>query len=160
MKSYKFESEAKAMKAAAVLAVVPGVSGGVALCVDGVVDAQPMPASADELRSLLRRIKTAADGSRYETVCLLGQAAGNAIEHRNFIEEMVRSLGIRLLRAECSGRGRAARSMTAQAQRRFPQLTVTAATAEALLMLDRAISPTQKARPMATASDTGDQAAI
>ena len=91
-----------------IIAIDPGVSGGVAVCVEGVLDCQPMPETQGDLLSLLRSILVSAVKSRLETVCVLEQVSGFAGkaqpgsamfrfgENFGFIKGAVQALGIKL----------------------------------------------------------------
>ena len=56
-----------------VLAIVPGVDGGVAMSVAGVFDCRRMPATEDELATLLRRLRPPAGRPGKRPVCLLAE---------------------------------------------------------------------------------------
>lgn len=125
------------------LAIVPGISGGVALMVNEVPDGQPLPPSTGEVRSLLRAIQAAAAASGYQPVCALRRATGSAAGQYAFIRGQVQSLGMQLVPVRSWGATHASASLApvlrqkllTEAQRQFPHLTVTPATAEALLLL-------------------------
>jgi len=98
-----------------IIAIDPGLSGGVALMRLGKVDCYPMPETQGDLLELLREVKEAADAEGCEEygpgelVCVLegvsgfaGKAQpGSAMfrfgEHFGFIKGVVQALGIRLV---------------------------------------------------------------
>ena len=53
---------------AVIIAIDPGVSGGIAVTAFGVADGRAMPATGGDLLNLLRSIKAAADQSGVEPV--------------------------------------------------------------------------------------------
>lgn len=146
-----------------IIAIDPGASGGVAVSVFGVVDCRPMPPTGGDVLALLRSIKVSADKSAAETVCVIqavngfvGKAQpGSAMfrfgEGYGFLRGVVQALGIRLelvrpqvwqkafnlgTASRCASQTVWKNKLKAEAQRRFPQLSVTLATADALLILD------------------------
>ena len=146
-----------------IIAIDPGVSGGVAVCVEGVPDCQPMPDTQGDQLALLRSILVSAVKSRLETVCVLEQVSGFAGkaqpgsamfrfgENFGFIKGAVQALGIKLelvrpqvwqkafglgTASACASKREWKNKLKTEAQRRFPQLQVTHKTADALLILE------------------------
>ena len=146
-----------------IIAIDPGVSGGIAVQVFGVVDCQPMPPTGGDLHELLRRIQVAAANSGVVPVCYLecvggfvgtgqpGSAMFKFGEGYGFIKGVIQTLGIRLVlvrpqvwqkvfglgtASRCASKREWKNKLKAEAQRRFPELTVTLPTADALLILD------------------------
>ena len=172
------ESETKAVevKEEPLLAIHPGKSGGVALRVCGITGARAMPATEPELVRLLAGFKWSVTTSGYVPVCVLerveefaGPAGGELAEHYGFLKGALQALGFKVVLVEPEewqtllGSGTTVSDihsgarkwkLKAEAQRRFPHLTVAPETAEALLMLDWAMDPTRKARLAAAAGDT------
>lgn len=122
-----------------------------------------MPATQGDLLDLIRSLKAAADAEGRETVCVLeevsgfaGQAQpGSAMfkfgEHYGFAKGVVQSLGIKLVlvrpqiwqkgfglgtASNCASKSEWKNKLKAEAQRRFPHISVTLKTADALLILD------------------------
>ena len=157
------EIECKNMKA--IVAIDPGAGGGVALSGFGKVDCYPMPETEGDLLALLKNMRAAALVEQREMVCVLEEVGGFVGRAQpgsamfkfgaqfGFIKGVIQALGIRLVLVRPQvwqggfglGRAAACRSRTvwknklkAEAQRRFPHLTVTLKTADALLMLEYA----------------------
>ena len=166
MMSHEKATPATAVNAAALLALQPGQSGGVALRVCGLTEARAMPATEHELVRLLRGFQWSVATSGYRPVCVLaraveftgrtepGAADCDCAGHYEFLKGVLQALGLQVIlvrpqewqkalslgTAASDTDSRAWKSkLKAEAQRRFPQLTVTPATAEALLMLDWAM---------------------
>lgn len=149
-----------------VVAIDPGVSGGVAVARGGKVECWPMPETEGDLLSVVREIREAALTEGGEVVCVLEQVngfvgkaqPGSAMfrfgEHFGFIKGVVQALGIRLVlvrpqvwqkglglgtAAGCGTKSEWKNKLKAEAQRRYPQLKVTLKTGDAVLVLDYAI---------------------
>jgi crossover junction endodeoxyribonuclease RuvC len=149
-----------------IIAIDPGLSGGVAVQWFGKRNCWAMPETQGDLLALVREIREAALAERCEVVCVLEQVSGFAGraqpgssmfrfgEHFGFIKGVVQALGIRLVlvrpqvwqkgfglgtASACRTKSEWKNKLKAEAQRRFPQLNVTLKTADALLMLDYAV---------------------
>jgi crossover junction endodeoxyribonuclease RuvC len=150
-----------------IIAIDPGVSGGVAVQWFGKTDCWPMPETQGDLLERLREIKNVAGLEGDELVCVLEEVSGFAGkaqpgsamfrfgEHFGFIKGVVQALGIRLVMVRpqvwqkgfglgtasaCRTKSEWKNKLKAEAQRRFPQLNVTLKTADALLILEHSIS--------------------
>jgi len=150
----------------AIMAIDPGASGGIAISRFGKVECYALPETQGDLLALLRSFKAAADVEGHELICVLEEVSGFAGkaqpgsamfrfgEYFGFAKGAVQALGIRLVLVRPQvwqkgfglGTASACRSKTewknklkAEAQRRFPQLSVTLKTADALLILEHAI---------------------
>ncbi len=148
-----------------VIAIDPGVSGGLAIARFGKTECYPMPETQGDLLALLREIKTAAEVEGHATVCVLEEVNGYAGkaqpgsamfrfgEHFGFTKGVVQALGIRLLlvrpqtwqkmfglgtASRCASKTEWKNKLKAEAQRRFPHLSVTLKTADALLIREYA----------------------
>jgi hypothetical protein len=126
-----------------------------------------MPETQGDLLALLRSFRAAADVEGHNLVCVLEEVSGFAGkaqpgsamfrfgEHFGFVKGVVQALGIRLVlvrpqawqkgfglgtAAACHSKSEWKNKLKAEAQRRFPQLSVTLKTADALLILERSIS--------------------
>lgn len=149
-----------------ILAIDPGVSGGMAVSRFGKTECWPMPETQGDLLALVRDIRTAAATEASELVCVLEQVSGFAGkaqpgsamfrfgEHFGFIKGVIQTLGIRLVlvrpqvwqkgfglgtASACASKTEWKNKLKAEAQRRFPHLTVTLKTADALLILEYAL---------------------
>ncbi len=149
-----------------IIAIDPGLSGGVAVRWFEKTDCWPMPETQGDLLERLREIKNVAGLEGDELVCVLEEVGGFAGkaqpgsamfrfgEHFGFIKGVIQALGIRLVMARpqvwqkgfglgtasaCASKSEWKNKLKAEAQRRFPQLNVTLKTADALLMLDYAL---------------------
>ena len=149
-----------------VIALDPGKSGGIAVNVLGVVDCRPMPATEGDLLALLRGIRDAALKSGMAPVCFLervggyvgrqqpGSAMFNFGRHFGFTLGLLQALEIEVVlvtpqvwqkgfglgtRSACASDSEWKNKLKAEAQRRYPQLPVTLATADALLILNWAL---------------------
>jgi hypothetical protein len=149
-----------------IIAIDPGLSGGVAVSVFGVAGCRPMPATEGDLLALLRGIRAASDKSGVETVCVLEAVSGYAGtaqpgsamfrfgDHFGFIKGVIQALGMPLVMVRpqvwqkgfglgtasaCASKAIWKNKLKAEAQRRFPHLTVTLKTADALLILEYAL---------------------
>jgi hypothetical protein len=150
-----------------VVAIDPGLSGGIAVSVFGVAGCRPMPATGGDLVALLRGIKVSSDKSGVETVCVMEATSGYAGrrqpgcyayrfgENAGFLKGVIQTLGMRLelvrpqdwqkgfglgTASSCASDRVWKNKLKAEAQRRFPHLRVTHKTADALLILEHSIS--------------------
>ena len=150
-----------------IIAIDPGVSGGLAVSVFGVVGCRPMPATGGDLVALLRGIKVSSDRSRVETVCVMEATSGYAGraqpasyayrfgENAGFLKGVIQTLGMRLelvrpqvwqkafglgTASACASKTIWKNKLKGEAQRRFPHLEVTLKTADALLILEYALA--------------------
>ena len=146
-----------------ILAIDPGLSGGVAVRWFGKTDCWPMPETQGDLLERLREVKSVAGLEGDELVCVLEEVSGFAGkaqpgsamfrfgEHFGFIKGVVQALEIRLVlvrpqvwqkgfglgtASACGTKSEWKNKLKAEAQRRFPQLGVTLKTADALLILE------------------------
>jgi hypothetical protein len=149
-----------------ILAIDPGLSGGLAVRQFGKTDCHAMPETLGDVFELIAGFQAAAAVEGHALVCVLEEVGGFAGkaqpgsamfkfgEHYGFVQGVVRSLGIRLelvrpqVWQKAFGLGTASRcasktvwknKLKAEAQRRYPQLKVTLKTADALLILDYAL---------------------
>jgi hypothetical protein len=150
-----------------VMAIDPGLSGGLAVSWFGKAECQPMPETEGDLLALLQSLKAAGEVEGCEVECVLEQVGGFAGkaqpgsamfrfgEHFGFIKGVVQALGIRLVlvrpqvwqkgfglgtASACRTKSEWKNKLKAEAQRRFPHLNVTLKTADALLILEHSIS--------------------
>jgi hypothetical protein len=150
-----------------IIAIDPGVSGGIAVWTYGVAGCRPMPATEGDILALLRGIKSASDKSGAETMCVMEATSGYVGkaqpcsrsytfgENAGFIKGVLQTLGIRLelvrpqvwqkafglgTASSCGSKTIWKNKLKAEAQRRFPHLNVTLKTADALLILEHSIS--------------------
>ncbi|HOX59692.1 MAG TPA: hypothetical protein P5205_09380 [Candidatus Paceibacterota bacterium] len=148
------------------IAVDPGLSGGVAVSAFGVAGCRPMPATGGDLVALLRGIKVSSDKSGVETICVMeatsgyvgraqpASAAYRFGENAGFLKGVVQALGMRLVMVRpqvwqksfglgtasaCASKTIWKNKLKAEAQRRFPHLEVTLKTSDALLILEYAL---------------------
>lgn len=146
-----------------ILAIDPGASGGLAVSAFGKTSCHALPATPGDRLELIRGFKQAADIENAECECVLEQVGGFVGKGQpgsamfkfgagyGFLVGVVQALGIRLVLVRPQdwqkpfGLGTASDStrksqwknkLKAEAQRRFPQLPVTLATADALLILE------------------------
>ncbi len=146
-----------------VIAIDPGVSGGVAVSAFGKTFCQPMPDTEGDRLALIRDLARSAEVEDVECVCVLekvggfvgkGQPGSSMFKfgaHYGFLTGVVQALGVRLVlvrpqtwqkgfglgtAASCANAREWKNKLKAEAQRRFPHLAVTLATADALLILD------------------------
>jgi crossover junction endodeoxyribonuclease RuvC len=149
-----------------VIAIDPGMSGGVAVRWFEKTDCWPMPETQGDLLERLREIKTIAGLEGDELVCVLEEVSGFAGkaqpgsamfrfgEHFGFIKGVVQAMGLRLVlvrpqvwqkgfgvgkASACASKTEWKNKLKAEAQRRFPHLNVTLKTADALLLLEYAV---------------------
>lgn len=146
-----------------IIAIDPGVSGGIAVSAFGKSFCHPMPDTEGDRLGLIRDFQRSAEVECVECVCVLEQVGGfvgkgqpgSAMfkfgEHFGFIKGVVQTLGIKLVlvrpqtwqkdfglgtASSCASKSDWKNKLKAEAQRRFPHLTVTLATADALLILE------------------------
>ncbi|MEI6195979.1 MAG: hypothetical protein WCS42_16790 [Verrucomicrobiota bacterium] len=151
-----------------VIAIDPGVAGGVAVFAFGKTFCHPMPGTEGDRLELIRDLKRTADTEGADCLCVLeevngfvGKAQpGSAMfkfgEGYGFLKGVVQALGIRLVlvrpqvwqrvfglgtASRCASKSEWKNKLKAEAQRRFPELTVTLQTADALLILDWSMRP-------------------
>ena len=149
-----------------IVAIDPGLSGGVAVRWFEKTDCWAMPATQGDLLERLRDIKSIAGLEGDELVCVLEEVSGFAGkgqpgsamfrfgENFGFVRGAVQALGIRLVMVRpqvwqkgfglgtasaCASKSIWKNKLKAEAQRRFPQLEVTLKTADALLILEHAM---------------------
>jgi len=149
-----------------ILAIDPGLSGGLAVIQFGKTVCHAMPETLGDVFELIASFQAASVVEGHPMVCVLEEVSGFAGkgqpgsamfkfgEHYGFVQGVVRSLGIRLelvrpqVWQKAFGLGTASRcasksvwknKLKAEAQRRYPQLKVTLKTADALLILDYAL---------------------
>lgn len=162
-----------------IIAIDPGVSGGVAVSALGKTLAYAMPETEGDRLELLRGFKSTANVEGADCVCVLeevngfvGKAQpGSAMfkfgAHYGFLKGVAQALGIRLVlvrpqvwqrvfglgtAASCANSREWKNKLKSEAQRRFPELNVTLKTADALLILEWA-RMTACAVPPKTISD-------
>jgi hypothetical protein len=150
-----------------VLAIDPGVSGGVALSSFGKAQCWPMPKTEGDRLALVREIRDAAVIEGRELVCVLEEVGGfvgkaqpgSAMfrfgENYGFLKGVIQALEIRLVlvrpqvwqkgfglgtASACGSKTIWKNKLKAEAQRRFPHLKVTHKTADALLILEQSLS--------------------
>ena len=150
-----------------IIAIDPGLSGGIAVSVFGVAGCRRMPATGGYLVALLRGIKAASDKSGVETICVMEATSGYAGrpqpgcyayrfgENAGFLKGVIQTLGMRLelvrpqdwqkdfglgTASACASERIWKNKLKAEAQRRFPHLKVTLKTADALLILEYALA--------------------
>ena len=150
-----------------IIAIDPGLSGGVAVRWFEKTDCWPMPETQGDLLERLREIKNVAGLEGDDLVCVLEEVGGFAGkaqpgsamfrfgEHFGFIKGVIQALGIRLVMVRpqvwqkgfglgtasaCRTKSEWKNKLKAEAQRRFPHLNVTLKTADALLILEHSIS--------------------
>ena len=150
-----------------IIAIDPGLSGGVAVSQFGKTVCYAMPETQGDLLDMVRDIRTAAMIEEGGLVCVLEEVSGFAGkaqpgsamfrfgEHFGFIKGVVQALEIRLVlvrpqawqkgfglgtASSCASKTIWKNKLKAEAQRRFPHLNVTLKTADALLSLEHSIS--------------------
>jgi len=153
-----------------IIAIDPGVAGGVAVCAFGTTVCHPMPATQGDVLELIRDLKRAADTEGAECVCVLEEVGGFAGkaqpgsamfkfgEGYGFLKGVIQALGIKLelvrpqvwqksfglgTASRCASKTEWKNKLKAEAQRRFPTLRVTLATADALLIADYFVCKSQ-----------------
>jgi crossover junction endodeoxyribonuclease RuvC len=150
-----------------ILAIDPGLSGGVAVSSFRVAECFPMPETEGDLLELLREIRAGALVEGDDLVCVLEEVSGFAGkgqpgsamfrfgENFGFIKGVIQALEVRLVlvrppvwqkgfglgtASACASKTVWKNKLKAEAQRRFPHLKVTHKTADALLILEWAIA--------------------
>jgi hypothetical protein len=150
-----------------IIAIDPGLSGGVAVRRDGKTECWPMPETQGDLLALVREVKDGAAMEGDEVVCVLEEVSGFAGkaqpgsamfrfgEHFGFTKGVLQALELRLVMVRpqawqkgfglgtasaCASKTEWKNKLKAEAQRRFPQLNVTLKTADALLLLEHAVA--------------------
>jgi len=135
------------------------------VCRLGKVECYRMPETQADVLELVRSIRTMADLEKQSVVCVMeevpayvglaqpGAAMFRFGEHCGFLEGVVQALRIKLVlvrprtwqkgfglgtAASCGSKREWKGKLRAEAQRRFPHLRVTMATADALLILEYA----------------------
>ena len=149
-----------------VIAIDPGVSGGVAVWTFGVAGCRAMPRTGGDIVALLRGIMATSDKSGVDTTCVM-EATGGYVgkaqpcsrsykfgENAGFIKGVLQTLGIRLelvrpqewqkafglgTASACASKSIWKNKLKAEAQRRFPHLKITHKTGDALLILEYAL---------------------
>ena len=149
-----------------ILAIDPGLSGGMAVSRFGKTECWPMPETQGDVLAIVREIREAAVAEGCEVVCVLEEVSGFAGkaqpgsamfrfgEHFGFLKGVIQTLEIRLelvrpqvwqkgfglgTASACRTKSEWKNKLKAEAQRRFPQLEVTLKTADALLLLEHAV---------------------
>jgi crossover junction endodeoxyribonuclease RuvC len=155
------------MKSKTIVAIDPGISGGVAVSRFGKTECWPMPETEGDRLTLLKEMRDAALVEQSELVCVLEEVSGFAGkaqpgsamfrfgEHFGFVKGVIQALEVRLVlvrpqvwqkgfglgtASACASKTIWKNKLKAEAQRRFPHLNVTLKTADALLMLEHSIS--------------------
>jgi crossover junction endodeoxyribonuclease RuvC len=146
-----------------IIAMDPGLSGGIAVSRFGKTECYAMPETQGDLLALVRDIRTAAAVEGGDIVCVVEEVSGFAGkaqpgsamfrfgEHFGFIKGVIQASEIRLVlvrpqvwqkgfglgtASACASKTIWKNKLKAEAQRRFPHLTVTLKTADALLILE------------------------
>lgn len=145
-----------------ILAIDPGKSGGVAVLIGGCVEARKMPETLKELadtadavlRSNNRSVCYVEDVPKFCGRNLPASSIFTLAESFGAVQGILAAAGIRTIRVsprhwqkglnlgkrkDCKNDHAWKAKLKAEAQRRFPSLTVTLATADALLLLDYAL---------------------
>ena len=150
-----------------VLAIDPGLSGGIAVSRFGKTECWPMPETEGDLLALVRVVAAGARAEGEDLVCVLESVSGFAGkaqpgsamfrfgERFGFIKGIIQALEVRLVlvrpqvwqrgfglgtASACASKTIWKNKLKAEAQRRFPHLNVTLKTADALLILEHSIS--------------------
>jgi len=156
-----------------IVAIDPGVSGGIAVWGYGKTECFPMPETEGDLVDCIKSLKAAASMEGGEVVCVLEQVGGFAGkaqpgsamfrfgEHFGFLKGVIQTLEIRLelvrpqvwqkglglgTASGCASKTEWKNKLKAEAQRRFPHLAVTLKTADAVLLLDYAMRVVERLR--------------
>jgi crossover junction endodeoxyribonuclease RuvC len=149
------------------MAIDPGASGGIAISRSGRTECHAMPETQGDLLAIVREIERSTKIEGQELLCVLEEVSGFAGkaqpgsamfrfgEHFGFIKGVIQALEIRLVlvrpqawqkgfglgtASACSSKTEWKNKLKAEAQRRFPQLSVTLKTADALLILEHTLS--------------------
>lgn len=138
------------------IAIDPGASGGIAWKIANETGAFPIPSSFDEIIGILRSFRNNCnvayieDVPKFTGVKLPGSVMAVLFHSFGFLEGVLMTLGFVVIRTrpqawqkalELGTRAKGMskpewkRKLKAEAQRRFPDLNVTLATADALLIL-------------------------
>ena len=150
-----------------IVAIDPGVSGGIAISAFGKTECHPMPETEGDRVDFMKSVKAATSLEGGEVVCVLEKVGGFAGkgqpgsamfvfgENFGFLKGVIQALEIRLelvrpqewqkglglgTASACAGKSEWKNKLKAEAQRRFPHLNVTLKTADALLILEYSIS--------------------
>jgi hypothetical protein len=146
-----------------IIAIDPGASGGISILSHTGSECSPMPETQGDIVDTLRSIKAVEP----DCVCYLEQVGGftgkgqpgSAMfkfgESFGFLKGVIQTLGFRLVMVRpqvwqkhfglgtasaCASKTEWKNKLKAEAQRRFPHLSVTLKTADSLLILDYAIA--------------------
>jgi len=157
-----------------ILAIDPGKSGGIALFVAGEADARKMPETLKELADVASGLMLESETM---PVCYLedvpkfcghnrpAASIFTLAENYGAAQGVLAAVGVRTIRVrpqdwqkglnlgkrkDCGNDRVWKNKLKAEAQRRFPTLTVTLATADALLILDYALRQERAHQPAAT----------
>ena len=149
-----------------IVAIDPGVTGGIAVWGYGKSECHPMPETEGDRVDFIKSLKAAASMEGGEVVCVLEKVGGYAGkgqpgsamfvfgENFGFFKGVIQALEIRLelvrpqewqkglglgTASACAGKSEWKNKLKAEAQRRFPHLRVTRETADAVLILDYAM---------------------
>jgi hypothetical protein len=149
-----------------IVAIDPGVSGGIAVSAFGKVACFPMLVTEGDRVDFIKSMKAATSQEGGELVCVLEQVSGYAGkgqpgsamfvfgENFGFFKGVIQALEIRLVlvrpqewqkglglgtASACASKMEWKNKLKAEAQRRFPHLAVTLKTADAVLILDYAM---------------------
>ena len=149
-----------------ILAIDPGVSGGVAISAFGKVECYALPETEGDRVDFIKSAKAATSMEGGEVVCVLEKVGGYAGkgqpgsamfvfgENFGFLKGVIQALEIRLelvrpqewqkglglgTASACGSKPEWKNKLKAEAQRRFPHLRVTRETADAVLILDYAM---------------------
>ena len=154
------------------ITIDPGLSGGFAFFAAGSVVAFPMPETNGDILAEIRTLKRRADAEQQQCVAYLelvptgmpnrGASMSKLNKNASFIEGVIMSHDIRLIlirpaewqsffnlgkRSSCKNDYQWKKKLRGEAQRRFPQIKVTDETADALLIMEYALSAeTERAR--------------
>jgi hypothetical protein len=148
-----------------IVAIDPGVTGGIAVWGYGKTECHPMPETEGDRVDFIKSVKAAAAMEGGEVVCVLEKVGGYAGkgqpgsamfrfgEHFGFLKGVIQTLEIRLVlvrpqvwqkgfglgtASACRTKSEWKNKLKAEAQRLFPHLPVTLKTADALLILEYA----------------------
>ena len=146
-----------------IIAIDPGASGGIATCRAGRYDCCPLPDTQGDLVDYLREIRFADDIEHADSIVILEQVGGFAGVGRpgsamfkfgegyGFLKGVIQALKFKLVMvrpqtwqkvfglgtaSHCASKTIWKNKLLAEAQRRFPGLKITLATADALLLLE------------------------
>jgi hypothetical protein len=149
-----------------IVAIDPGVSGGIAVSGFGSTECYAMPKTEGDVVDFIKSVKAATSLEGGEVVCVLEKVGGFAGkgqpgsamfkfgENFGFLKGVIQALEIRLelvrpqdwqkglglgTASACVSKPEWKNKLKAEAQRRFPHLEVTGETADAVLLLDYAM---------------------